>query len=140
MVRTLAGAVADNFVVQFLSQPYGGFDLVFLLKGSAYHYAMWTYMYVFAIVGLTVAVRRAASDRVAALGIVLVLGLLVSRTLPHLVLESAYRHRAPIEPFLIMLTAFGVVSLVQSATARRQPATISFRGAPARPAPTDRGR
>jgi hypothetical protein len=40
---------------------------------------------------------------------------IVFRTLPHLVMESAYRHRAPVEPYLLTLIALGVVVLVGSA-------------------------
>ena len=71
--------------------------------------------------GLAVAwqcVRRQAH----AAGIVLVLGLIASRTLPHLLLESNYRHRAPIEPFLIMLAALAAVRLMTAARNGAAPA------------------
>jgi len=110
---TLGQAVAHNFAVQFFTQPFGGFDLVFLAKGSAYYYGLWFYAYVLAGAGAVLAFRQARTGGAAAVGITLVLGLIASRTLPHLVLESHYRHRVPIEPFLIMLAALGVVRLIE---------------------------
>ena len=37
-----------------------------------------------------------------------ILLVLASRTLVHLLLEAHYRHRVPMEPYLIMLAAYGV--------------------------------
>jgi len=48
--------------------------------------------------------------------LVLVIGLIASRTVPHVILESNYRHRVPIEPFLILLASVAVVGLVRSAS------------------------
>ncbi|OGA75709.1 MAG: hypothetical protein A3G81_15295 [Betaproteobacteria bacterium RIFCSPLOWO2_12_FULL_65_14] len=108
---TLARAYASNFAVQYLTQPYGGFDLVFLRKGSEYYYGMWFYAYAFTVAGILIAVRRLPAGGPPAAGVVLVIGLIVSRTIPHLVLESHYRHRVPLEPFLILLAAVGAVAL-----------------------------
>ena len=60
-MATLTRAYAKNFAVQFLTQPYGGFDLVFLRKGSDYYYGMWFYAYALTVVGTIVAVRRIAA-------------------------------------------------------------------------------
>jgi hypothetical protein len=115
VVGTLGRAWASNFGLQFFSQPYGGFDLLFLRKGTAYYYALWFYAYVLAAVGLVMLLWRLRVDAHAA-GIVLVIGLIASRTVPHVILESNYRHRVPIEPFLILLASVAVVGLVRSAS------------------------
>lgn len=114
VLSTLGRAWASNFAVQFFAQPYGGFDLVFLRKGTAYYYALWFYAYALAIGGVIILLRELRIGPHAA-GIVLVLGLIASRTVPHLILESNYRHRVPIEPFLILLAAVGVVRLISAA-------------------------
>ena len=110
VLGTLARAYTKNFAVQFLTQPYGGFDLVFLRKGTEYYYGMWFYAYALAVAGTIAATRGIAGGGAAAAGVILVLGLIASRTLPHIVLESDYRHRVPIEPFLILLASVGAVS------------------------------
>ena len=112
---TLGRAVVHNFAVQFFTQPFGGFDLVFLAKGSAYYYGLWFYAYALACAGTIIAARRVIAGGAAAVGTALVLGIIVSRTLPHLVLESHYRHRVPIEPLLILLAAAAAVGLVVAA-------------------------
>jgi hypothetical protein len=114
VLGTLGRAWLSNFAMQFFSQPYGGFDLVFLMKGTEYYYSVWFYAYALTCGGLVMAwqcIRRHAH----ATGIALVLGLIASRTLPHVLLESNYRHRVPIEPFLILLAALAVVQLVTAA-------------------------
>ncbi len=108
---TLARAYTKNFAVQFLTQPYGGFDLVFLRKGTEYYYGMWFYAYALAVTGTITVIRGITGGGAAAAGAILVVGLIATRTLPHIVLESDYRHRVPIEPFLILLAAVGAVSL-----------------------------
>jgi len=119
VLGTLGRAWASNFAVQFFAQPYGGFDLVFLRKGTAYYYGLWFYAYALAVAGVVILLRRLRVDARAA-AIALVLGVIASRTVPHVLLESNYRHRVPIEPFLILLAATTVVHLVGSA---RQSAT-----------------
>ena len=113
LVRTLAREYADNFAAQFLTQPYGGFDVVFLRKGSDYYYGMWFYAYALTIIGTVLVVRRLPAGRLQTAATILVLGLIASRTIPHLILASDYRHRAPIEPFLILLAAVGVVAIAR---------------------------
>jgi hypothetical protein len=105
----LTRAYAKNFAVQFLTQPYGGFDLVFLRKGTAYYYGMWFYAYALTVVGTALALRRIGGGVPS--GIILIVGVIASRTLPHLILVSDYRHRVPIEPFLILLAAVGAVAM-----------------------------
>jgi hypothetical protein len=111
VVSTLARAYTKNLAVQFLTQPYGGFDLVFLRKGTEYYYGMWFYAYALTVAGTIAVMRGIASSGTAAAGAILVIGLIASRTLPHIILESDYRHRVPIEPFLILLASVGAVSL-----------------------------
>ncbi len=114
VLGTLGRAWVANFGMQFFSQPYGGFDLVFLRKSTPYYHALWFYAYALAIGGTVIAVWRLGADAHAA-GLALVLGLIASRTVPHVILESNYRHRVPIEPFLILLASIAVVELVASA-------------------------
>jgi hypothetical protein len=122
---TLARAYARNFAVQFLTQPYGGFDLVFLRKGSEFYYGMWFYAYALAIAGTWFAIRLIPAGGFTAAGIILILGLIASRTLPHIILESDYRHRVPIEPFLILLASVGAVSIAREVIATAASAMIS---------------
>jgi hypothetical protein len=125
VAATLARAYTRNFAVQFLTQPYGGFDLVFLRKGSAYYYGLWFYAYTLTIIGTIVAVRMMLAGGPAASGVALMLGLIAARTLPHIVLESDYRHRVPIEPFLIALASLGAVSIVREVMATAANASTS---------------
>jgi hypothetical protein len=111
VVATLGRAYTKNVAVQFFTQPYGGFDLIFLRKGTEYYYGMWFYAYALALTGLAVALRAIITRQENAVGALLIIGLITTRTLPHIVLESDYRHRVPIEPFLILLAAVGAVSL-----------------------------
>ena len=117
---TMGRAVVHNFAVQFFTQPFGGFDLVFLAKGSAYYYGLWFYAYALACAGAVIAARRVIAGGAAAVGTALVLGIILSRTLPHLVLESHYRHRVPIEPLLILLAAVAAVGLAVAARSQWQ--------------------
>lgn len=111
---TVARAMAHNFALQFFTQPFGGFDLVFLAKGSAYYYGQWIYAYALACAGLVIAIRQVASGGMRVMGVALVIGVIVFRTLPHLLLESHYRHRVPIEPFLILLASVAASGLIRS--------------------------
>jgi len=122
VLSTLGHAYGRNIALQFFSQPYGGFDLVFLSKGTAYYYGLWCYTYLLAAAGLIATWRAAWATTPRALGLALVIGVVLSRTFPHVVLESNYRHRVPIEPFLILVTAAAVVALVQ--IARSQPGAL----------------
>ena len=125
VLGTLARAYATNFAMQFLTQPYGGFDLVFLRKGSAYYYGMWFYAYALTLIGTVVALSLIHGGGVAAGGTLLVLGVIASRTFPHLILESDYRHRVPIEPFLILLASAVALSLWREAIATAASTTTS---------------
>ena len=115
--RAVARAYAANLGVLFLTQPYGGFDLVFLRKGTEYYYGMWFYAYALTVAGAIVLLQWMRSGSVTRSGVVLVLGVIASRTLPHVFLESGYRHRVPIEPFLIMLASVGAVALYRAVMA-----------------------
>ena len=117
LIATLARAYAINFGVQFFTQPYGGFDLVFLRKGSEYYYGMWFYAYALTVAGTVVAIRLVLSHGARASGVVLILGVIAFRTLPHLILVSNYRHRVPIEPFLILLASVGAVATWRAVSA-----------------------
>ncbi len=122
VLGTLVRAWGRNIALQFFAQPYGGFDLVFLSKGSQYSYGLWCYIYLLAAAGLITAWRGAWGTGRRALGLALIVGVVLSRTFPHVVLESNYRHRVPIEPFLILVTTAAVVGLILSA--RNQPEAV----------------
>jgi hypothetical protein len=101
--------------MQFFTQPYGAFDLVTLRKGTDYYFGVWCYAYLLTAVGIFVAARRIhAGDRRSA-ALAMILGVVASRTLLHLYLQSGYRHRAPLEPFLILLCAAGVTAVLRTA-------------------------
>lgn len=123
---TLARAYATNVAVQFLTQPYGGFDLVFLRKGTEYYYAMWFYAYALTVAGAIVLVSGMRSGRTSTAGALLILGVIAARTFPHVILESGYRHRVPVEPFLIMLASVGAMALYRAAMAT--PASVRTSG------------
>lgn len=112
VVAKLTEALVANFNAIFLNQGYGLFDPVFLLRWSPYYYGMWTYAYLLACVGLAVVTWQALRTPREHLGWWLFLGLLLSRTLLHLFFQAAYRHRTSLEPFLIMLAAYGVRRLL----------------------------
>ena len=95
----------------FLNQDYGSFDPVFLLRRSIYSLGVWGYAYLCAFTGLAVVAWKAMRTSVRSLGWWLVIGVVFSRALPHLLLQSAYRYRVPVEPFLIMLAAVGFTHL-----------------------------
>jgi hypothetical protein len=116
VVATLMRSYVNNFVVQFFTQPYGGFDLVFLRKGTDYYYAMWFYAYALTVAGAALSARIVFDGGSAARAVLLILGVIVSRTIPHLILVSNYRHRVPIEPFLILLASIGAVALWERVT------------------------
>lgn len=118
VTATIGRAVVHNFAVQFLTQPFGGFDLVFLAKGSRYYYGMWFYAYALTCAGIVLAIRRVTAKEAGSAVVLLILGLIVARTLPHLLLESHYRHRVPIEPFLILMAALAAVTLGQALRAQ----------------------
>ncbi len=125
VIGTLAREYADNFAVQFLTQPYGGFDLVFLRKGSEYYFGMWFYAYALTAAGALLLAKQIPAGGFPAAGAVLILGLLVVRTIPHLMLASDYRHRAPLEPFLIMLASVAAVAVLREAMATAASASTS---------------
>lgn len=111
-------AVVGNFNALFLNQGYGSFDPVFLARGSPYYFGMWWYAYCLAFAGLWLLLRRAWRAPVEHLGWWLLVGLLAARTSVHLFFQSAYRHRAPLEPYLIILAAFAMAQLLTAGRAR----------------------
>jgi dolichyl-phosphate-mannose-protein mannosyltransferase len=121
VLATEARVIRHFFAAQFFTQPYGEFDLLLLRKGSAYYFAMFAYAYLFTVIGLAIAGRRVLDgDRLAA-ALALMIGLLVFRTLPHLVLDSGYRHRVPLEPFLILFCQLGFWTVLSAASRAARP-------------------
>jgi len=99
-------ALAKNYWVRFkelyFSQGYGGFDMLFLYRLSDYYYALWFYVYVLTTFGILAAFKRYR------MGAHLLLFLFVFyRTIVHFFTEGSYRHRAPIEPFLLLYLVYG---------------------------------
>lgn len=115
VLRGLAMGVVNNITRQFMTQPYGAFDMASLRKGTQYYYGVWCYAYLLTVVGGIVVVRRIhAGDRWSG-ALTMVLGVIISRSLVHLYLQSGYRHRAPLEPFLILLCAAGLMAVLDAA-------------------------
>jgi len=114
IVAKVGEAMLGNFTAMFLHQGYGSFDPVFLVRGSPYYDGMWFYALSLALVGLGVVCWGAFRRPREHVDWWLIIVLLASRTGVHLVLASAYRYRAPLEPYLIMLAAVGVTQLVHS--------------------------
>jgi len=112
VIMNMAGAVAGNARVLFFSHGFGAFDPIFLMRGSLYWSWMWWYAYAAAWVGLGVVLWRCLREPVERLGWWLLLVVLASRSVVHLFFECAYRHRTPLEPFLIMLAAYGFFRLI----------------------------
>jgi hypothetical protein len=115
VVTALARGMAHNIGMQFFTQPYGAFDLVTLRKGTPYYFAVWSYAYLLTLVGAWVAIRRIYGGDPRSAALAMIVGVIVSRTLVHLYLQSGYRHRAPLEPFLILLCAAGVMAVLRDA-------------------------
>ena len=113
VVVNVGQAMLGNFNAIFFDQDYGSFDPVFLVRRSLYSYGMWWYAYALAFYGLVLVFWGAVRAPVARLGWWLILVVLVSRSVVHLVFEAAYRHRTPLEPFLIMLAAYGLTQILQ---------------------------
>ena len=107
----VAEAIVGNFTAMFLNQDYGNFDPIFLVRWSPFFYGMWTYAYGLAFLGAALVLRQAVHAPLERLGWWLIIVLLVSRTLVHLFFEAAYRHRTPLEPYLILLAAYGATRL-----------------------------
>ncbi len=127
VLAKVAEGLWGNFNAVFLNQGYGSFDPVFLLRGSIYAYGMWVYAYGLAFAGLAWAAFQAGRQGSRALGWWLILVVLVTRSLPHLFFEAAYRHRVPFEPYLILLASVTASQLAgvfrQDAPARSAPRT-----------------
>lgn len=115
VVAELVKGMAANFSALFFNQSYGAFDPVFLVRSSPYYYGMWGYAYLLTGAGFALVVWQTCRRTVERLAWWLILGLLASRTLVHLFFQSAYRHRTPLEPFLILLAAYGLTRLLSAA-------------------------
>jgi hypothetical protein len=129
VLRAEARAVQRNIAMQFFTQPYGEFDLVTLRKESDYYYGVWCYAYLLTAIGAFAAIRRLRAGDPHSAALAMILGVIAFRTLPHLYLESGYRHRAPLEPFLILLCAAGVMTVVQAAWPPRAAAQPTLQAA-----------
>lgn len=113
VIQRVGGEILQGFNAIFLNQGYGGFDVVALLRGSAYFFGIWGYAYLLALWGFWLVVRDALRWPIQRLGWWLLVVALVSRALPHLLFEGSFRHRVPMEPFLIILAAYGAIRLLQ---------------------------
>ncbi|RKY32715.1 MAG: hypothetical protein DRP74_01885 [Candidatus Omnitrophota bacterium] len=108
----VSGVLANNFWHKFkalyFNQGYGGFDMLFLYRLSGYYYAMWFYAYLFTIIGIFLAFRR-YGFRLHSIAFFFI----VYRTLVHFLTEGSYRHRAAIEPFLLLYLSFGLYAIIK---------------------------
>lgn len=103
VVKSYFDSWFKKFKALYFSQGYGGFDMVFLYRLSDYYYALWFYVYVLTIIGIISAFKQQG------LGVHSILFFfVVYRTFIHFLAIGSYRHRAPMEPFLILYFAFGV--------------------------------
>jgi hypothetical protein len=117
VIQRVGNEILQRVNAIFFHQGYGGFDVAALVRGSAYFYGVWGYAYLLALWGLWLVVRDALRRPIQRLGWWVLVVVLVSRALPHLLLEGSYRHRVPMEPFLIMLAAYGAIRLLRRPTA-----------------------
>ena len=84
---------------------------MFLYRLSDYYYAAWFYVYVLTVVGIIGAFKQKH------LGLhSLLFFFIFYRTIVHFLTEGSYRHRAPMEPFLIIYFAFGVFNFINFVT------------------------
>lgn len=120
MAALSAKNIVPRFAALLLNQDFGGFDPVFLVRGSSYYYGMWFYAYVLVLVGFGRVMWEIIRGSPQSWGMWLVVGYLASRTSVHLVLESAYRHRSPLDPFLIMLATYGLTWALRVGTRERR--------------------
>ena len=112
VVVNMATAVAGNVRAMFFQQGFGAFDPIFLMRRSLYWFWMWWYAYAVTWVGLGVVLWRCLREPAERLGWWLLLVVVASRSVVYLFFECAYRHRTPLEPFLIMLAAYGFFRLL----------------------------
>ena len=112
VLARISHVVLANANEVFFNQDIGAFDPIFLVRRSLYYYGLWFYAYVAALTGLVLVGWQAIRKPIERLGWWLVLGLLVSRALVHLFFQAACRYRAPLEPYLIMLAACGLLSIL----------------------------
>lgn len=124
VIQRVGSEILHGFNAIFFYQEYGFFDPVALIRDSAYSYGIWWYAYLLGFWGLWLVLRSALRTPAQRLGWWLVLVVLVSRALPHLLLEGSFRHRVPMEPYLILLAAYGAVSVWQRA--KFHPADLKF--------------
>lgn len=106
--RIFGNNLWNKFKAVYFSQGYGGFDMLFLYRMSGYYYALWFYVYILTIWGVICAFRQYK------LGPHLLIFLFIfNRTVVHMLTESQYRHRSPIDPFLILYFSFGVYCFIR---------------------------
>ncbi|MBI2885479.1 MAG: glycosyltransferase family 39 protein [Candidatus Omnitrophica bacterium] len=113
VIGRIVKAMAANASAMLLDQGYGSFDLLFLVRRSVYSAGLWAYAYGAALAGLVVMGREMLRRPQARLGWWLIITVVASRLVVHLLLESAYRHRAPLEPYLILIASAGLVRLLR---------------------------
>lgn len=113
------GVISGNFTekikAMFFSQGYGGFDLLFLYRLSDYYYALWFYVYILTALGMTVACMKYLYEPQS-----LFVLFLAYRTSIHLITEAAYRHRASVEPYLLVYLSFGIYVVARYSTMQRR--------------------
>ncbi|RJP28999.1 MAG: hypothetical protein C4533_04175 [Candidatus Omnitrophota bacterium] len=104
VLRVLGNNYWMKFKAMYLNQGYGGIDPIFLYRLSNYYYSLWFYAYILTLIGIFAAFRRYGLFGTH----LLILIFIAYRTGIHFITEASYRHRAPIEQFLLIYLAYGI--------------------------------
>ena len=102
-----------KFMRLYFDQDYGGFDPIFLVRSpnTNYYLSMWFYAYLVTLVGSVFGfLKMKKNDKVI---FYLIVAVIVYKTAFHLITIGIYRYRAAIEPFLIMLAAYGIYIVIK---------------------------
>ena len=101
-----------KFMELYFNQGYGGFDPIFLVRKpmTNYYLIMWFYAYLLTFFGMISVFTARFKDK--AVGC-LVLLMIIYKTLFYMCTITQYRYRAAIDPFLIILTAYGIYRVIQ---------------------------
>jgi len=118
-VVVIAKCYWAKFACLYFNQEYGSFDPIFLVRNTAYSLFLWLYAFIVTFFGMVLSIIRFKQLKEARAILILILMYLFYRTGTHLMLYScAYRFRVPMEPFLIIFGAFGLLTLYRSAIKR----------------------
>lgn len=97
------------FLDLYFSQGYGKFDLFFLVRNSIFFYTFWFYAAVITITGIIYLLFFPTDYKWVS---ILLFGIIVFKTIPHIFMSSRFGFRAPIDPFLIIFFSFAFGRLI----------------------------